>query len=109
MKVAIERIFTFIRSINKYFDEETPWITIKEENEKGGNTIYNCLYAIINIANILNPFLPESSAKIKSWFSCEESTWREIKLKSEINIGEFYVLFERLDKSLIDEELSKLK
>ena len=80
-----------------------------EENEKCGNTIYNCLYAIINIANILNPFLPESSAKIKSWFSYEENAWREIELKSGVNIGEFHVLFERLDKSLIDEELSKLE
>lgn len=109
LKTAIEKIFTFIRRINKYFDEETPWITIKEDKEKCGNIIYNCLYAIINIANLLNPFLPESSLKIKSWFSCEENTWTEIKLKSEINIGEFHILFERLDKSLIDEELEKLE
>lgn len=109
LKTAIEKKFTFIRRINKYFDEETPWITIKEDKEKCGNIIYNCLYAIINIANLLNPFLPESSLKIKSWFSCEENTWTEIKLKSKINIGEFHILFERLDKSLIDEELEKLE
>ncbi|WP_346916918.1 methionine--tRNA ligase [Clostridium sp.] len=109
LKAAIERIFTFIRSINKYFDEETPWITIKQDNKKCGNTIYNCLYAIVNLANLLNPFLPESSEKIKSWFYCEENRWREIQLNSGVNIGDFHVLFERLDKSIIDEELSKLE
>lgn len=109
LKSGIERIFTFIRSINKYFDEEMPWITIKQDNKQCENTIYNCLYAIVNLANLLNPFLPESSEKIKSWFYCEENRWKEIQLNSGVNISNFHVLFERLDKSIIDEELSKLE
>lgn len=109
LKSGIERIFTFIRSINKYFDEEMPWITIKQDNKQCENTIYNCLYAIVNLANLLNPFLPESSEKIKSWFHCEENRWKEIQLNSGVNISNFHVLFERLDKSIIDEELSKLE
>lgn len=109
LKSAIERIFTFIRSINKYFDEEMPWITIKQDNKQCENTIYNCLYAIVNLANLLNPFLPESSEKIKRWFYCEENRWKEIQLNSGVNISNFHVLFERLDKSIIDEELSKLE
>ncbi|HBA02981.1 MAG TPA: methionine--tRNA ligase [Clostridium sp.] len=109
LKSAIERIFTFIRSINKYFDEEMPWINIKQDNKQCENTIYNCLYAIVNLANLLNPFLPESSEKIKSWFYCEENRWKEIQLNSGVNISNFHVLFERLDKSIIDEELSKLE
>ncbi len=109
LKSGIERIFTFIRSINKYFDEEMPWINIKQDNKQCENTIYNCLYAIVNLANLLNPFLPESSEKIKSWFYCEENRWKEIQLNSGVNISNFHVLFERLDKSIIDEELSKLE
>ncbi len=109
LKSAIERIFTFIRSINKYFDEEMPWITIKQDNKQCENTIYNCLYAIVNLANLLNPFLPESSEKIKSWFYCEENRWKEIQLNSGVNISDFHVLFERLEKSIVDEELSKLE
>ncbi|WP_346899188.1 methionine--tRNA ligase [Clostridium sp. UBA7503] len=109
LKSAIGRIFTFIRSINKYFDEEMPWITIKQDNKQCENTIYNCLYAIVNLANLLNPFLPESSEKIKSWFYCEENRWKEIQLNSGVNISDFHVLFERLEKSIVDEELSKLE
>ncbi len=86
-----------------------PWITIKQDNKQCENTIYNCLYAIVNLANLLNPFLPESSEKIKSWFYCEENRWKEIQLNSGVNISNFHVLFERLDKSIIDEELSKLE
>lgn len=29
-KTALERIFAFIRTMNKYYDEEKPWITLKK-------------------------------------------------------------------------------
>ncbi|SCY31860.1 methionine--tRNA ligase [Alkaliphilus peptidifermentans] len=108
LKSAIEQIFDFIRSINKYFDEETPWITVNTNNNECRTTIYNCLFCIVNVTNLLNPFLPASSQKVKGWFSCSESSWKLINLVSEIEIGEFSILFERLDKKLIEEEVAKL-
>lgn len=109
LKVAIDEIFDFIRSINKYFDERTPWIKINIDKIECANTIYNCLISIINIANLLHPFLPSSSAKVKTWLSCDIETWGYINLKIGTIIEEFDILFERLDKKIIDEELSKLE
>ncbi|WP_460270819.1 class I tRNA ligase family protein [Clostridium sp. CTA-19] len=40
-KIAVEEIFSFIRSINKYFDEKTPWITINSDLDECKTTIYN--------------------------------------------------------------------
>ncbi|MBU5593334.1 methionine--tRNA ligase [Clostridium sp. MSJ-4] len=108
LKLALKEIFEFIRSINKYFDEKTPWITVNSDVEKSRNTIYNCIYSIINIANLLNPFLPQSSEKIKQWLSVEENNWRAIEPKEGIKINKFEILFERLDKKLIDEEKNTL-
>jgi methionyl-tRNA synthetase len=109
LKSAIDEIFDFIRSINKYFDEKAPWITINIDKVECANTIYNCLTAIINIANLLQPFLPFSSAKIKTWLNCDIEIWRYIDLKVGTSIEEIDILFERLDKKIIEEELSKLR
>lgn len=108
LKAAIEQIFDFIRSINKYFDEETPWITINTDKTKCAKTIYNCLVAIINIANILQPFLPFSSSKVKTWLNCDIKSWGFINIEPYTKIREFHILFERLDKNIVEEELGKL-
>jgi methionyl-tRNA synthetase len=107
-KSAIDEVFEFIRSINKYFDEKTPWISIKNDKEDCSNTIYNSLNAIVNVANILQPFLPFSSTKIKKWLGSDTGKYEYIKLEVDKQIGKFEILFERLDKKIVEEELEKL-
>lgn len=51
LKIAIDKIFDFARSINKYFDEKIPWITINTDKNECKKTIYNCLVSIANLAN----------------------------------------------------------
>jgi methionyl-tRNA synthetase len=109
LKTALEDVFEFIRSINKYFDEKKPWITVNSNVDECSDTIYNCLFSIINISNLLNPFLPSSSHKVKTWLGCHVNNWACVDLKVNAIIGEFEILFERLDKKLIDEELNRLK
>jgi len=106
-KAAIDEIFEFIRSINKYFDKEKPWITIKENTEKCEYTIFNCINCIANLAVLLNPFLPFSSSKVLAWLNCENS-WGYKQVEVNDIIGTTSILFERLDKKLVDEELGKL-
>jgi len=109
LKAALEEIFIFIRSVNKYFDEKTPWITINSDKAHCEDTIYNCLFAIVNISNLLRPFLPFSTEKITQWLRIKEDKWGIIEVISEIDLGEFDILFERLDKKIIEEELNTLK
>lgn len=109
LKIAIDDVFAFIRNINKYFDEKAPWIKVKSDIDECKDIIYNCCFAIINIANILEPFLPETSQKVKDWLGYNETNWSLINLDSNKDIKEFAILFERLDTKLIDEELDKLR
>lgn len=106
-KTAISEIFTSIRNINKYFDDEKPWITVKENKETCAITIYNCINAIKSFAILLNPFVPFSSKKILDWFDCSNS-WKYSRIEANQKIKEPQILFERLDKKIIDEELAKL-
>lgn len=64
-KKALEDIFECIRYANKYFDEEKPWIQIKENRVSCDHTMANCVYIIANLAQLLQPFLPFSSERVK--------------------------------------------
>lgn len=107
-KEALEEIFAFVRSMNKYFDEERPWITVKEDISKCKNTIYSCVQSIVNLVNLLNPFLPFSAKKISSFFNINKLSWvyQEIEAKSTIHESE--ILFERIEKERIKDEREKL-
>ncbi|CEQ20476.1 methionine--tRNA ligase [Paraclostridium sordellii] len=109
LRIALESIFEVIRSVNKYFDTSRPWLTVKEDNEKCRNSIYTCIYAISNLANLLESFLPNSSLKIKDWLSINHSNWSEIE-NVDCNLEcDISILFERLDKKVIEIEEENLK
>ena len=82
--------------------------TIHSDVNHCKNTIYNLIYKIVNLANLLIPFLPESSYKIMEWLGVENNTWNSIEIQNGILIGDFEILFERLDKKVIEDEKKKL-
>lgn len=67
----------------------------------------NCVYIIANLAQLLNPFLPFSSEKIKVMLGLEELKWEEIEILS-FPLREIKPLFERIDVGRIEEELERL-
>lgn len=107
-KEALENIFSFIRSANKYFDEEQPWLTVKDNIIKCKETLHTCVQIIANLSILLNPFLSNSSDKIKDMLKIETNVWNYIEVPSDSIIGEIKILFESIDKKRIDEEVEKL-
>lgn len=105
---ALELIFETIRHMNKYFDEERPWITVKEDDRSAcENTIYNCMNAIKSLAVLMKPFTPFSSERVLDWYGASDE-WKYEKVQSGKSIKKSEILFERLDKKIIDEELAKM-
>ena len=60
-KQALDMLFEFIRSANRYFDEQQPWRTIHEQPEKCSETLATCVFIIQNLSQLLQPFLPFAS------------------------------------------------
>lgn len=106
-KKALKDIFEFVRYANKYFDEERPWIQIKEEKSSCDDTMATCVYIISNLAQLLNPFLPFSSKKVKEMLGLDELGWEEIEPVS-VSLSEIKPLFDRIDLVKIEEELERL-
>ena len=104
----LDEIFEFIRGSNKYFDKEKPWETRNTDIKKCSNTLYNCVQIIANLSILLNPFLPFSSEKIQKWL-CLNNKWQEQYVNESFSIPETKILFDRIDKKIIDEEVEKLK
>lgn len=108
-KDALETIFAFIRSANKYFDEEQPWITVKDNLAKCKETLFTCAEIIANLSIILEPFLPASSARIREILQLETNGWKYVEAVPGSSIGEVVILFERIDRKKIEEESERMK
>ncbi|MDP4083247.1 MAG: methionine--tRNA ligase [Bacillota bacterium] len=106
-KRGLEEIFELVRFTNKYFDEQKPWKQFAENKSRCDHTIFNCTVIIINLAQLLAPFLPFSSKEVNEMFNRKESNWDFVDyLPSQI--VKVKPLFERIDIKQIEEELEKL-
>ncbi|WP_144510755.1 methionine--tRNA ligase [Bacillus sp. FJAT-22090] len=107
-KQAIDASFEFIRSANRYFDAEQPWKQINEDHDSCDNTLLTCVFIVANIAQLLAPFLPFSSAAVKEMLNLGDYKW-EIIQQTSYSLKPVVPLFERIDTKQIGEELDYLK
>ena len=108
-KNGLSRIFDFINYSNKYFDENEPWKLAKENVSKCEDILYNCCNIIFNINNLLKPYLIETTKYVDSFLNYSIDKWEYERLNTVNLSKEIIPLYERYDKSVIDEEKSKLK
>jgi len=107
-KEALDNIFDFIRLSNKFFDTEQPWSTRTAEPAACQSTLFQCVQIIANLAVLLYPFLPFSSEKICEWLSID-NTWKKQSVSAGYILPEIEILFQRIDKKVIEIETEKLK
>lgn len=72
---ALNEIFAFIDACNEYVQKTQPW---KEECKDKKKILYELKESILKIAEILSPFLPETSEKITKQFSAKNIKKGEI-------------------------------
>ncbi len=107
-KEALSKIFDFINFSNKYFDENEPWKLAKEDINKCEDVLYNCCNIILNINNLLKPYLVETTIKVEEFLNDSIKEWNYKKI-SRVNLtNDIVPLFIRYDKSKIEEERAKL-
>ncbi len=76
---ALEEVWKFIRSVNKYINDKEPW---KLEGAELGRVLNNSLEAIRVIAILLEPFMPASAVKIREQLGVRETKFSDIKLST---------------------------
>ena len=94
-KNALIDIMSFIKKVNREYDS-------KEKN------IYEALQVIVNLTNILEPFIPMTCEKLRKALNIEEPIWSYIE-KKEGKIFNIDPLFEKLDRKRVSDEIKRLK
>ncbi|MEI9914108.1 MAG: methionine--tRNA ligase [Candidatus Saccharibacteria bacterium] len=66
---ALEDVFEQVRGLNQYIEEEKPWqIAKSDDKEHLREVLAHMVSNILQIADLLDPFLPKTSEKIKVAF-----------------------------------------
>ncbi len=70
---AIDEVFAIFKRANKYIDETEPWVLAKDEanNDRLSEVMYNLTESIVIGANLLYPYMPDTSDAILGQL-CEE-------------------------------------
>lgn len=108
LKDALSDIFAFVRKANKYYDEKAPWLSREGDPEDCKDTLFTCVQLIANLAVLLCPFLPFSSAKLISALGLEP-VWKPQSVPAGLALPKPEILFQRLDKTVAEEEQKKLR
>ena len=67
---ALDEVWEKVRGLNQYIDEAKPWQVAKEKDDDHLREILAYQAgSLLGIANLLEPFLPDTATKIKSIFS----------------------------------------
>lgn len=62
--IALNEVFSFISSVNRYFANQEPWKLRKTDNERFETVLYVTLELLRKVALLLLPFIPESANKL---------------------------------------------
>lgn len=109
VKDGLIKIFDFIGYANKYFDEKEPWKLAKENIEECNNVLLNCVNIILNVNTLLKPYLPFSCKTVEGYLNEKVNNWEYVQINNVEISKEIKPLYERYDKSRIEEEKERLK
>ncbi len=97
---------------NKYLADEEPWKVIKSDEERVKTVMNICLQITANLTIILEPFLPFSMEKLRSFLNFEKKGWDALGNTSLIAAGHKVnkpeLLFEKIEDKVIEAQIQKL-
>ena len=101
----IRLITSLADEINKYLDEEKPWVQIKDNNNRGyvQKVCTDGLNMFKVLAGYLKPIIPDCVDKIEKILQCESISWENIdnQLISK-KIDKFEPIINRIDSESIE-------
>ncbi|MDZ7331422.1 MAG: methionine--tRNA ligase [candidate division KSB1 bacterium] len=116
VRKAVAAFMDLARFANKYFNDQQPWITVKQQPEKCATTFYVCAQVLKGLAILMEPVLPFSAREL--WQMLNMSTpladcrWEDAG-QPNVPIGHRLnqpkILFNKLEDEIIEAEIKKLQ
>ena len=110
---AVNKMIDLARIGNKYLADKEPWKIIKTPNAEKVKTIMNISIQICGILTLVcEPFLPNTSNKLKEQFNIINTNWNSINKNNPIistKIKKSSLIFRKIEDEEIDFQLQKLR
>ena len=110
---AVNKMIDLARIGNKYLADQEPWKIIKTPNAEKVKTIMNISIQICGILTLVcEPFLPNTSNKLKEQFNIINTNWNSINKNNPIistKIKKSNLIFRKIEDEEIDFQLQKLQ
>ena len=97
---------------NKYLADSEPWKVVKTDPERVKTVLNLSLQLVANLAIAFEPFLPFSSARLRSMLAVEELGWDRLGaidlLPAGHRLGRPELLFEKIEDAAVEAQVQKL-
>ena len=110
VRKLVKLVIDLAREGNKFFDEEKPWVTVKENSAKAGETLFICAELLRKISILFYPVMPESMRKLREMMNLGMNfSWSDIyNVPEKIQIGDFEPLFKKIEDDEIKQQIDIL-
>ncbi|MCT4663888.1 MAG: methionine--tRNA ligase [Flavobacteriales bacterium] len=113
IREAQSEMMALARLGNKYLTEEEPWKHYKTDEQIAKNILYVSMQICAQLAILAEPFIPNTSEKLKNMLAFDNTTWEmageKDLLKSGHKINKASLLFERVEDATVEEQVQKLE
>ncbi|MGI6719229.1 MAG: methionine--tRNA ligase [Bacteroidales bacterium] len=110
---ALAHMMNMARLGNKYLTDTEPWKVFKQDTQRVGTILNIALQICANLSIVSYPFLPFTAEKIREMLKIKYEKWqdagKEDLIKAGHNLGEPVLLFEKVEDSVVEWQLNKLK
>lgn len=112
LRDAQNEVMNLARLGNKYLAETEPWKLIKTDEKRVETIMHIALQITANLAQVMEPFLPISAAKIRSFLNIEVENWESLGAKNLLTVGHQTkspdILFQKIEDELVAKEVEIL-
>ncbi len=110
---AVKLAMDLARLGNKYLADSEPWKVVKTDPDRVRTILYNALQITASLATLMEPFLPFTSNKLRSFLNIENLSWSVLGSDQLIApghvIGKPDLLFDKIEDDQIQAQLDKLQ
>ena len=96
---------------NKYLADNEPWKLVKTDPARVETIMHVALQITANLGLVLDPFLPATAAKIRSFMNIPEADWAtcgNLLVTAGHTINQPEILFQKIDDAFVDNEVAFL-
>ena len=109
---ALREAMNLARLGNKYLADAEPWKIIKTDPERVKTIMNIALQVTANLTIVLEPFLPFSMEKLRSWLKLDPFKWSEAGRNDLLLPGNYVskseLLFEKIGDDEIERQIDRL-